>query len=196
MLTNLSPKRRNLEQTKIRILSAAAASFTEFGYAQTSLREIAIRADVAPSLVSKHFGTKALLFEQALLHVEDVSGVFVWEKDDFGVKMSQLMSERATTNVTSMLVLALAHPEAKEIARRVSREHMIGQLAEWLGPPHADQRAMDLFSLLTGFAIQRHGLSTERVSPHSLKWLAESLQAIVDMGNVTEALCQSKSITR
>jgi AcrR family transcriptional regulator len=181
MQTKVEPRRRNLEQTKTRILAAAADTFTEFGYAQASLREIAMRAEVATSLVSKHFGAKASLFEHALLHVLRTSSVFVWDKADFGTKMSRVIPERATTNVTSMLVLALAHPEAKDVARRVSRTHMIDPLAEWLGPPNADERAMDLFSLLTGFAIQRQGLSAGPISPHSLEWLAGSLQAIVDM---------------
>jgi AcrR family transcriptional regulator len=180
MQTKVEPRRRNLEQTKTRILSAAADTFTEFGYAQASLREIAARADVATSLVSKHFGAKASLFEHVLLHVLHTNGVFVWDKSDFGAQMSRLIPERATTNVTSMLVLALAHPESRDVAKRVSRAHMIDPLAEWLGPPHAHERAMDLFSLLTGFAIQRQGLSAEPVSSHSLEWLAHSLQSIVD----------------
>lgn len=180
MLTKPEPRRRNLEQTKTKILSAAARTFTEFGYAKSSLREIALRADVAPSLVSKHFGTKASLFEHALLYVMETSGVFVWDKLDFGLQMSRLIPERATTNVTSMLVLALADPEAQEVALRVSRTHMIDPLAEWLGPPHAHERAQDLFSLLTGFAIQRQGLSAHSISAYSLEWLATSLQAIVD----------------
>ena len=177
---NLAPKRRNIEQTKARILSAAAAIFTQFGYAKSGMREIATEADVAPSLVSKYFGTKALLFENALLHVLQTDGVFIWDKDHFGKKMSKLMLERATTNVTSMLVLALADPEAKEVAIRVSRNHMLYPLAEWLGPPNAQERAKDLFSLLTGFAIQRQGLSSDMISDHSLRWLASSLQSIVD----------------
>jgi AcrR family transcriptional regulator len=178
------PRRRNLERTRTRILAAAADVFTESGYARAGLREIAERAEVAPSLVSKHFGSKAGLFEQALIHVLRTNSVFTWDKARFGEIMARLIPERSNTSITVMLILGLADPEAKEIARRVSREHMIAPLAEWLGPPHAEERAMDLFSLMTGFTIQMHGLHPGATPEHSLRWLARSLQAIVDAEDV------------
>lgn len=180
MATKLEPKRRNLAETKERILVAAAASFSEFGYAGAGLRDIAERADVAPSLVSRYFGSKAGLFEQALLHVLRENSVFTWDKKRFGEKMARLIPERSTTDITVMLVLALTDPESREIARRVSREHMIAPLEQWLGPPNAEARAMDLFALMTGFVIQMRGLHDGEVPPSSLEWLSRSLQGIVD----------------
>lgn len=174
------PKRRNLEQTKTRILQAAADTFTASGYARSGLREIAERAGIAPSLVSRYFGTKSALFEDALVHVLRTNSVFTWQKEGFGDAMARLIPERSNTNITVMLVLALADPEAKEIARRVSREHMIQPLVDWLGPPNALERAMDLFALMTGFVIQMDGLYPAPIPEHSLRWLAKSLQAIVD----------------
>jgi AcrR family transcriptional regulator len=174
------PRRRNLEQTKERILQAAADIFTVSGYAKAGLREIGTRAGVAPSLVSRYFGTKAALFEEALIHVLRTNSVFTWRKDGFGEAMARLIPERSNTNITVMLVTALADPEAHEIARRVSREHMIQPLVDWLGPPHALERAMDMFALLTGFAIQMGGLYPAPIPEYSLRWLARSLQAIAD----------------
>jgi AcrR family transcriptional regulator len=174
------PKRRNLEQTRSRILEAAADTFTRSGYAKAGLREIGERAGVAPSLVSRYFGTKAALFEEALIHVLRTNSVFTWQKQGFGEAMARLIPERSNTNITVMLVTALADPEAREIARRVSREHMIQPLVDWLGPPHALERAMDMFALLTGFAVQMDGLYPAPIPEHSLRWLARSLQAIVD----------------
>ena len=58
------PKRRNLKETRTRILTAAADVFTRSGYAKASLREIGMRAGVAPSLVSRYFGTKAALVQR------------------------------------------------------------------------------------------------------------------------------------
>jgi AcrR family transcriptional regulator len=182
METKAEPKRRNLAETKARILDSAASTFTTLGYAQAGLREIADGATFAPSLVSKHFGAKAALFEQALLHVIATNSVFTWDKVDFGRKMARLIAERSTTNITVMLVLAIADPESNEIATRVSRTHMIAPLREWLGPPHAEARAMDLFALMTGFVIQMHGLNRGEIPEHSLGWVADTLQGIVDHG--------------
>ena len=108
------------------------------------------------------------------------NSVFTWEKEGFGEAMARLIPARSNTNITIMLVLALADPEAKEIAQRVSRQHMIQPLVDWLGPPHALERAMDLFSLMTGFVVQMDGLNPAPIPEHSLRWLASALQAIVD----------------
>jgi AcrR family transcriptional regulator len=174
------PKRRNLVETKMRILESAADVFTGSGYARASLREIAERAGVAASLVSKHFGTKGSLFREALVHVVRTNSVFTSEKAEFGRTMARLIGEGSNTQITVMLVLALADPEAKEIARQVSREEMIAPLAEWLGPPNAVERAMELFALLTGFVIQMKGLHAAPIPVASSSWLAELLQAMVD----------------
>lgn len=180
MATKAEPKRRNLAETQARILDRAAATFSEFGYVGAGLREIAERADVAPSLVSKYFGSKAALFEQALLHVLRTNSVFTWDKPRFGEKMARLIPERSTTNITVMLALALTDPESAGIARRVAAEHMIAPLVEWLGPPNAEARAMDMFALMSGFVIQMRGLHTGAIPQRSLDWLAETLQGIVD----------------
>lgn len=174
------PKRRNLEQTKQRILQAAVDTFTTSGYANAGLREIGLKAGAAPSLVSRYFGTKASLFERALIHVLHANTVFTWEKDGFGQAMARLIAGRSNTNITVMLVLALADPEAKEVVRRVARTHMIEPLAEWLGPPHALERAMNLFSITSGFVIQMDGLNAAPIPEHSLEWLSGVLQQIVD----------------
>ncbi|TCM20489.1 TetR family transcriptional regulator [Novosphingobium sp. PhB165] len=176
------PKRRNLAATQERIVAVAAATFARLGYAQASLRDIAERADVAPSLISKYFGTKARLFEHALMHVVRANTVFSQEKAGFGEAMARLIPDRSNADITVMLVLALAHPESREVAMRVSRREMIEPLMEWLGPPHAAERAMDMFALLSGFAIQMQGLHEGPIPEHSLRWLAQSLQAIVDVG--------------
>ncbi|PLK26713.1 TetR/AcrR family transcriptional regulator [Novosphingobium sp. TH158] len=174
------PKRRNLELTKTRILSAAGEVFTRSGYANAGLREIGELAAVAPSLVSRYYGTKAALFEEALIHVLRTNSVFTRKKEDFGEAMARLISEQSNTEITIMLVTALADPEARDIVRRVSREQMILPLADWLGPPFAKERAMNLFALTTGFVIQMQGLYPGPMPEHSLRWLAQSLQAIVD----------------
>jgi AcrR family transcriptional regulator len=171
---------RNAAATKARILAAATATFSELGYAGAGLREIASRAGVAQSLLARHFGSKASLFEATLLETLRQNTVFTGEKSNFGPTMASLMVERSTANISIMLILALAHPESQEIARGVANEHMIGPLAEWLGPPDAKARAINMLALMSGFVVQTKGLASERVPETSIRWLAASLQAIVD----------------
>lgn len=183
-LAPIEPKRRNLAQTRARILESAADVFSRSGYRGAGLREIAVQADVAPSLVSKHFGGKAALFEETLLHILRTDSVFTWQKVGFGEAMAKLVEGRSNSRITAMLVLALGDVESREVAQRISREHMIQPLVAWLGPPAPLERAMAMFSLLTGFGIQMHGLYPEAIPERSLRWLAESLQAIVDADGV------------
>ena len=175
------PRRRNAAETKDRIVAAAQRSFSRSGYGRTGLREIAADAGVTSALLVRYFGSKAGLFEAALIRTIAEHSVFTRDKDRFGEVMSRLSTERGSMDITVMLVLALADPEARTVATRVAQQHMIAPLAQWLGPPHAEERAETMFALLTGWAIQSQGIGGV-AAPQSIAWLAATLQAIVDEG--------------
>lgn len=175
-------RRRDPVRTKARILAAAVEAFTELGYSQAGLRDIAARADVASSLPVRYFGTKAALFEAALIETVRANSVFTWRKDDFGTTMTRLIRERSNVAITAMLMMALADPESRDVALRVWREHMIVPLAQWLGPPDPEGRAGMLFALMSGLTFQAHGLAAGEISDWSQQWAARTLQALVDEG--------------
>jgi AcrR family transcriptional regulator len=173
-------RERNYAKTRERILLAAYHAFSEQGYAKTGIREIAKNAGVASSLLIKYFGTKSALFEEALIHAIYRFSVFARDKKNFGDIMARLMTSVGDANLTTMMVLAIADPESKDIARRVSKRHVIEPLAEWLGPPNALARAQHMYAIMAGFSIQMQTLSTDPISPATVKWLARNLQDIVD----------------
>lgn len=175
-------RRRDPVRTKARILAAAVEVFTKHGYTQAGLRDIAARADVASSLPVKYFGTKAALFEAALIDILRANSVFTWKKERFGETMARLIRDRSNVTITATLMMALSDPESREVGIRVWREHMIAPLAEWLGPPDATGRADSLFALLSGLTFQIHGLGDGEMSPDALRWAASTLQALVDEG--------------
>ena len=179
---NAKPQKppRNATLTKARILAAAHEVFARSGYAQAGLRRIAEEAGVTSALLVRYFGTKAALFEAALVWTVEHNSVFVLEKQGFGIAMAALVRERSTIDITAMLVLALADPESRPIATRIARKRMIEPLAHWLGGPDALDRAMTMFGLLTGFAVQNQGMLESEASARSFDWLAKTLQAIVD----------------
>ncbi len=138
-MTQANPiKPRNAEKTKARILAAAFDLFGEHGYAKTGIREIATRAGVASSLIARHFGNKASLFEQSLIHGIHTHTLFVEEKADFGQQMAKMMVSKANPKLTTTIMLAIADPESKAIARKVTREHIMDPLAQCSAPalPH------------------------------------------------------------
>lgn len=173
-------RRRDPVRTKARILAAAVETFTEVGYGQAGLRDIAARADVASSLPVKYFGTKAALFEAALIQTLQTNSVFTWCKEGFGETMARLIRDRSNVTITAMLMMALSDPASRDVAVRVWRDHMIAPLAEWLGEPDPQGRADMLFALMSGLTFQIHGLAAGHVSPWSVEWAARTLQALVD----------------
>lgn len=176
------PKPRNAAKTRARILAAAFDIFASRGYARAGMREIAEHADVATSLVVRYFGSKASLFEEALVHGLYARSMFAQDKRHFGKTMVELITSDDDASLPAMIVLAIADPESKAIAQKVTRNVIVGSLAEWLGPPNAQARALNMLALLNGFMIQTRHLSAEPVSAASTRWLARALQAIVDEG--------------
>jgi AcrR family transcriptional regulator len=59
--------RRSPQEVRGLLLQAARSTFATRGYAGTSTREIAASAGVSEALLFRHFGTKANLFELAVL---------------------------------------------------------------------------------------------------------------------------------
>jgi AcrR family transcriptional regulator len=172
-------KTRNAVQTRARILAAAQDAFAKYGYAGVGIREIAKNAGVASSLLLRYFGSKAELFEEALVNAFYARGLFVRDRETFGRQMAELMLTEGDAPMIPMIVLANGDPAAREITRKLARRHMVEALAEWLGPPHAEARALDMLALMTGFFIQVHQLGAT-VPPETADWLARQLQALVD----------------
>lgn len=146
------------------------------------MREVAAQADVATSLVVRYFGTKSDLFEEALINAIYSKGFFIRDRRDFGIRMAEFVAHGEDARIPAMMVLAIADPESKDIAQKVTRQVVLESLAEWLGPPDAQARALQMLTLLNGFTIQTRHLMTDEVPLTSIRWLAASLQAIVDEG--------------
>lgn len=180
METVTEPKRRNAARTRERILTAAFEAFADRGYANTGIRDVAERAEVASSLVLKHFGSKANLLHDALIFGIFKESMFPRDKRRFGERMARMMVDAGQSNVTTLMVLAVADTESREVARRVIKRHVLEPLAEWLGPPHAAARAVTLYGIMSGFAIQMRMLDKGRLPAPSVKWLARTMQDVVD----------------
>ncbi|MCG6158259.1 TetR/AcrR family transcriptional regulator [Rubinisphaera margarita] len=60
------------ESTRVRLLDAAGAVFADRGFDKATVREICTRADVNLAAVNYHFGDKARLYVETLLHAHEV----------------------------------------------------------------------------------------------------------------------------
>lgn len=167
--------------TKAKILAAAQQAFSTAGYTESGIRKIADRVGLSSALVIRHFGSKAALFEAALLAEMDKPELPPNRKE-FGRDLAESLANPGRyISSHSMTLLAIGNEEAREIVARVLQERSIGPLAEWLGPPNAQSRARQILALCAGFVLYNSQLTPFAESdPCMVKWLAQSLQAVVD----------------
>ena len=180
-----TPKRRNALKTKATILAAAQQVFAEHGYAQTGIRDIAAIADISSPLLLRYFGSKAGLFEAALIDAMRVEELFQVDRRNFGEHLASLfMDAKRDIKPPSIIALSTGHADARDIATRVTEAHVIEPLAKRLGAPDARARALQIVSVAMGFVLctRQFPLTPARkgIDKNLATWFAEAVQAIVD----------------
>jgi AcrR family transcriptional regulator len=142
--------------TAQRILDAARAEFGERGLEGTTIRRIAHRANVDPSLVMQHYGSKAALFAIAIrLGESDPDEVEAHLHDVLDVRLAALPPETKAL-VRSMLTA----PEAAESMSSFLNERVVN-LSRAMGGDDADLRAALTVSSILGLTIARHFLKLD-----------------------------------
>jgi AcrR family transcriptional regulator len=179
------PKRRNAPKTKARILTAAQQAFSELGYSQAGIREIAAIAGISSPLLLRYFGSKAGLFEAALTAATQLDRIFEQGRDGFGEHLTRLLLDvDLDIKAPAMVALSTGDPDAREIATRVTEKHVVAPLAQWLGSPEGHARAVQITMICMGFVMYTRQLPltpTAKGADRKLaRWLARTLQAIVD----------------
>ena len=186
---NIHVKRaRDAERTAADILQAAQRVFSARSFSEAGVREITALANVTPALVNRYFGSKEKLFEAALTDVLDARYLTEGEREDFGERLASFFIDgRArgpAVNPLPMLVMATSDAGARDVALRLLNEKIMIPLAAWFGGADAEDRAAQLMAVATGFFTFRVLLPlaplTGQVSPGMRRWLAATLQAIVD----------------
>jgi AcrR family transcriptional regulator len=142
--------------TAQRILDAARAEFGERGLEAATIRRIARRANVDPSLVMQHYGSKAALFAIAI-QLDDASQgeVEAHLHDVLDVRLAALPPETKAL-VRSMLTA----PEATESMSAFLNERVVN-LSRAMGGEDADLRAALIVSSILGLTIARHFLKLD-----------------------------------
>lgn len=139
--------------TAERILRAARAEFGDRGMDGATIRGIAARAGIDPSLVLQHYGSKAALFALAVEPVADLGDGDVEShlSDVLGVRLREL--DPATR---ALLRSMLTSPDAAQ-ALRAHLENRADALADGRGD-EGQVRAAILVSSILGVTIARHFL--------------------------------------
>jgi AcrR family transcriptional regulator len=147
--------------TAQRILEAARAEFGEHGFEAATIRRIARRANVDPSLVMQHYGSKAALFALAIqLGEADPGKVETHLRDVLDVRLAELPPETKAL-VRSMLTA----PEAADSMSAFLNER-VANLSRAMGDD-ADLRAALIVSSILGLTIARHFLKLDAFTSSS-----------------------------
>ena len=146
--------------TAQRILQAAQIEFGEHGLEGTTVRAIAQRAGVDPSLVIQHYGSKSDLFAIAARLDRQTTADDVAEHlfDVLDVRLSALPPETRAL-VRSMLTA----PEATA-AMKAFLDERITNLARATTGTDAELRAALTVSSILGLTIARHFLQLEALT--------------------------------
>ncbi len=169
--------------TKQKILAAAQQTFSTVGYSEAGIRKIAELVELSPTILFRHFGTKAALFEAALIASMGEPKRPV-NREGFGQHVADMLADPSQPNCPhAMTVLAIGNEESRAIAVRVLEEYTIKPMMEWLGPPNTESRAREIMALCAGFVLynsQLSAMASRGIDSHMVDWLARSIQAIVD----------------
>ncbi|HEX4360347.1 MAG TPA: TetR family transcriptional regulator [Pseudonocardia sp.] len=165
--------------TAQRILEAAQIEFGEHGLEATTVRAIAQRAEVDPSLVIQHYGSKADLFAIATRLERETTDEDVAEHlfDVLDVRLGALPPETRAL-VRSMLTAPEATAAMKEFL-----DERVTNLTRATGGSDAELRAALAVSGILGLTIARHFLkldalteiSEEQIATILRPWLTASL---------------------
>ena len=176
--------------TAQRILDAARAEFGEHGLEATTIRRVAQRANVDPSLVMQHYGSKAALFASAIQFGEaDPSEIGAHLHDVLDVRLAALPPETKAL-VRSMLTA----PEATDSMREFLNER-VANLSRAMGDDDADLRAALIVSSILGLTIARHFLKLDALTSASDADIARVARPWVTTG-VEPAARHSETSTR
>ena len=180
------PARTRAEQreaTAAKIVAAARALFAQRGYERATIRAIATRAKVDPSLVMQHFGSKDALFAHVAAGRWDVAR---WARGSPSELAHALVASFLTVTgetteqqaVMAMLRSSLTTPEAARATRRVLFEEGAARLLD-ARKPDAGARGQLAAAALLGVFLARHLLKVRPLSDLPAARLSELLEPAI-----------------
>lgn len=171
-----------------RILEAARAEFAARGYESATVRAIAARAGVDPSLVMQHHGSKAALFRSAVqLDAVAPGDVAAHLREVLDARIAGLPPELHAL-VRSMLTV----PEATATMRDYLDER-VANLARAMDGPDAELHAAFTVCAILGITIGRHFLHLTALDQVSNTDLARAAQAWLPVEDEQQAKTPDRS---
>ncbi|MBQ0925769.1 MULTISPECIES: TetR/AcrR family transcriptional regulator [Saccharopolyspora] len=144
--------RRSGSQTREAIRDAATRLFTEHGYADTSVRDIASLAATDPALVIRHFGSKELLFLDTMhLSIDDEPLLNV-PLERLGSRFVEVLldSDSRSRAIYLAMVQGSGNPQIAARLRETHETSFVQPLRVRMRGPDAEDRARSAAALVGG----------------------------------------------
>ncbi len=144
--------RRDPEAKKMAILRAARRMFTERGYADTTVRDIADRAGVNQSLIFRYFGSKEELFERSAPRHEYINELFAdgWESGVLRMIQSFAVDD---DEVGSFIAALMRDARGGEKTATDTLERVSARIAEGLTGPQGQLLADMVVAWTIGLGV-------------------------------------------
>lgn len=177
---------KDSQKTRQAILLAAQEAFSTRGYRDTGVRDITARAGVSLALVSRYFGSKEKLFEEALSDMLDSSRIAAIPRDIFGETIVDLLLHGIGPRYMPlpMIMMASGDPGARTITERLLGELVYEPLAGWFGPQEGRIRAARFMIVSAGLSVYCRIYALDVLvptpDPGLRAWLVEEFQRLAD----------------
>ena len=175
-------RKRDAATTRAAILAAARLAFSDSGYDSVGVRDIAAKAGVTAALVNRYFGSKKLLFSEAVLEAKGIGELLTGDRRTAGARLAAMMLDKdphgkGGGDPLLAILRSAPDPEAAGVVREWLQKVMVGPIAKWLGGPDAETRASVMVSTLLGFIILRQAIALPGLSAGRGDALREMMSA-------------------
>ncbi len=175
-------RKRDAATTRAAILAAARQAFSGSGYDSVGVRDIAAKAGVTAALVNRYFGSKKLLFSEAVLEAKGIGELLTGDRRTAGARLAAMMLDKdphgkGGGDPLLAILRSAPDPEAAGVVREWLQKVMVGPIAKWLGGPDAETRASVMVSTLLGFIILRQAIALPGLSAGRGDALREMMSA-------------------
>lgn len=165
------PRRRNAAQTREALLKVAKSRFARYGYATTTVREIADDAGVNVALINRYFTSKEGLFEACLetAMTEMDQETTAVSLDEVATKIGHRIAgpdDSRTHEALLMLIRSSGDERTEELRRAILRSFSV-RLAASVGgqsDPARLLRAQVILSAALGMTLMRSLVGVEPIA--------------------------------
>ncbi len=174
------------ERSRDAIRGAAAELFTERGYANTSVRDIAALAEVDPALIIRYFGSKEELFIETMRGSAENALHLDGPIETLGERLVRHILDTDQTARATFLALVRASDTGKvgAVMRVAHEEGFVAPLLHHLEGPDAETRARLVAAMVGGLMYSLWIAQDEKLTGLSVDELVAAyvpaLQVLID----------------